>query len=270
MRGKIFLAMAILGAMLLGAPGWSAQEAKGEPPPTPDPLKVLQQMCDFLKAQKQFAFQAEVVDDRVYQDGKKLQYAFGLEVFARRPDRLKVVAAGDLENKELFYDGKSLTLYEKPNNLYAAMTVPGSIDAALDQAHKEYGLRVALADLACANLGDLVKAGVQHALYVGRHRVHGIPCHHLALDRDDLHIQIWVQTGNQPLPRKVVITQKRLPHSPTWSAYIARWNLKAKLPDKVFVFKPPPGAQQIKFLAAKPKAAAPAAAPQPKKEGEKP
>ncbi len=74
--------------LLLTSLGWSAEEAKPAAPPaaktaapaTPQPEKVLQQACDFLKAAKQFSFKAEVTDDRVYTEGKKLQFAFDLEV----------------------------------------------------------------------------------------------------------------------------------------------------------------------------------------------
>ena len=68
----------------------------------------------------------------------------------QRPDKVRINAAGDLENKQFFYDGKTITLYDKTNNPYAVMAAPATIDEALDKARKEYGLRVSLVDLAIA------------------------------------------------------------------------------------------------------------------------
>ena len=53
------------------------------------------QACDLLKSAKQFSFKAEVTDDRVYTEGKKLQFAFDLEAFVQRPDKLRINAQGD-------------------------------------------------------------------------------------------------------------------------------------------------------------------------------
>jgi hypothetical protein len=57
----------------------------------------------------------------VYTGGKKLQFAFDLEAFVRRPDRLRINAQGDIENKQFIYDGKTITLYDQTTNAYAVM-----------------------------------------------------------------------------------------------------------------------------------------------------
>jgi len=228
-----------------------AQEA------VPDPEKILRQSCDFLKNQPQFSFQAEVANDRVYAGGKKLQ--FGLEVKAafRRPDKLRIEADGDLDSKLLVFDGKALTLYDKDKNHYASIEVTGDIDAALDKAYNDYGLKVGLAELGSAQLCNRAGKGLVNALYVGLHKVRGVPCHHLAFDRKDIHYQIWIEAGEKPLVRKIVITQKQLPGSPQWTAYLSDWNLAPVLADDLFAFTPPAGAQKIKFVPVK-QAATPA------------
>ena len=65
----------------------------------------------------------------------------------RRPDKLRLEGDGDLESKLLIFDGKTLTLYDKDKNHYASIEVAGDIDAALDKAYKDYGLKVGLAEL---------------------------------------------------------------------------------------------------------------------------
>ena len=113
-------------------------------------------MCDFLKSQQQFTYKAEVADDQVYPGGKKLQYAIDMETLVRRPDRLRVNAEGDLIDKQFFFDGKTITLYDKNDNVYGILEVPPDIESALDKANKEFGVRVALTDLASPQLYELI------------------------------------------------------------------------------------------------------------------
>jgi len=269
------LALLILAVILLGFPALSAAQEKAQPnvpqaaapappaekaPPgspakvpasTPDPKQVLQQMCDFLKNQPQFSFKAEVYDDQVYNGGRKLQYGLEVEAFFRRPDRLRINGDGDLENKQLIYDGKTLTLYDKDKNHYGIIEIAGDIDAALDKAHKEYDLRVGLAELGANRLAEHANQGLTNALYVGESKVRGVPCHHLAFDKENVHYQLWVEAGNKPLLRKVVVTQKKLPYAPQWTAFLSDWNFSPQLADNLFTFTPPEGAQKIKFMSVK-------------------
>jgi hypothetical protein len=275
MRRKLHLALLILAVILLGFPALSAAQEKAPPnvpqavapappaekappgspaevpAPTPDPKQVLQQMCDFLKNQPQFCFKAEVYVDQVYNGGRKLQYGLEVEAFFRRPDRLRINGDGDLENKQLIYDGKTLTLYDKDKNHYGAIEIAGDIDAALDKAHKEYDLRVGLAELGANRLAEHANQGLTNALYVGESKVRGVPCHHLAFDKENVHYQLWVEAGNKPLLRKVVVTQKKLPYAPQWTAFLSDWNFSPQLADNLFTFTPPEGAQKIKFMPVK-------------------
>jgi hypothetical protein len=234
--------------------------------PEPDPRQLLQKMCDFLKSQPQFTYKAEVDDDQVYDGGKKLQYGIDVETFVRRPDRLRVNAEGDLVNKQFFFDGKTITLYDKDHNVYGVLEVPPNIESALDKANKEFGVRVALTDLASPNLCEHISKRIKHSLYVGLSKVRGVPCHHLAFDGDEAQVQIWIDAGDQPLPRKVVLTHKKLPGSPQWTAYLTDWNFSPQLPDALFAFTPPQGAEKIKFIPVK-AGQAPKSKPQKKKQG---
>ena len=281
MRKKIPWSLCILAVILLVVPvvGFGQEKAPPQAPKAaapvpapakatiPEPLEILRQSCDFLKKQPQFSFKAEVTNDQVYYEGKKLQ--FGQEVTAsfRRPDKLRLDGNGDLESKELFFDGKTLTLYDKDKNHYATIEVPGDIDAALDKANKDYGLRVGLAELGSAKLCDRAGKNLVHSLYVGLHNIRGVPCHHLAFDRKDRHYQVWIEAGPKPVLRKMVVTRKELPGSPQWTAYLSDWNFAPTFADHLFTFVPPAGAQKIKFLPVKSDAKAAPKKVKPKKKG---
>jgi hypothetical protein len=274
MRLKITGWLMMVGLALAGGPALAQTVPPPQTPPPaaqpaapePDPRQVLQKMCDFLKAQPQFTVKAEVSDDQVYYGGKKLQYGLDLELRMRRPDRLRVDAAGDLVDQQFYYDGKTITLYDQRDKVYGVLPVPGDIEGALEKANQECGLRVALSDMASPRLCELLNRHIKHALYVGLHKVRGVLCHHLAFDSGPTHLQVWVDAGSRPLPRKVVLTYKQLAGSPQWTANLNDWDISSQLADGLFVFSPPPGAAEIKFLPVK----APAGQPAKPKQGEKP
>jgi len=245
-----------------------APQAEKATAPEPDPLQIVQKLCDFLKSQQQFTYKAEVADDQVYYGDKKLQYEIDLAIFVRRPDQLRVNAVGDLVDKQFYFDRKTITLYDKDHNVYGTMEVPPDIESALEKAHKEFGIRVALSDLASLNLWELVNKRIKHSLYVGQSKIRGVLCQHLSFDGDNVQFQLWIDAGDQPLLRKVVLTHKNLPGSPQWTAYLSDWNFSPQLNDNLFAFTPPPGAEKIKFIPVQ-ASQAPKQEPEKKKQGGK-
>lgn len=255
---KITATLLIFGVFLAVQPTLAQTPAKGRgtstkagrgaaPSMDPRAMEVLRKACDFLKTQQQFTYKGEVHHDQVYAGGKKLQLSFELEAQVQRPDKLRISGEGDVLNKLFVYDGKTFTLYDKTRNVYATRTAPADIEAALDKAQKEFGLTVALSDLASPLLYEHISRSLQHALYVGVHKVRGIPCHHLAFDRGREHVQLWIEAGDKPLIRKVILTQKVEAGSPQWSATLTDWNLSPQFQGTPFAFVPPKGSEMIDF-----------------------
>ncbi len=249
MRANRIWMSALLGLLLVSCPAVASAEQATDTSKEPDPLVVLRQMCDYLKSLQQFSFHSEVADDEVYLGGKKLQYGINMETYVKRPDTVRVNAVGDLVNKQFYLNGETLTLYDRDKNVYATMQVPADIESALEKAHKEFGLRVALTDLASPRLWEHASSKIEHSLYVGESNVRGVPCHHLSFDGSDVQFQVWIDTGKKPLPLKVVFTHKNLEGSPQWTAYLSDWKTAPHLADVLFKFTPPRGVQKIEFAA---------------------
>ncbi|MBZ4193095.1 MAG: DUF2092 domain-containing protein [Candidatus Contendobacter sp.] len=267
---------------LLALSGQALAAGVPEKETSPDPNKIVQRMCDYLKSLDRFSFRAEITDDQVYTGGKKLQYAFETETFVQRPDKLRVNAEGDLVKKQFFLEGKTLTLYDPADKVYATVEVPADIEGALAKADQELKFRVALADLASPKLCEHLAKGQTHALYVGSSKVRGVSTDHLAFDRNDIQFQLWIALGEKPVPVKILINQKNLPAAPQWTAYVRDWNNAPQLKPGTFAFTAPTGVQKIKFVsppapvsastAAQLEPVQPVAEPaaQPAKTGEKP
>ena len=237
---------AVLGCLALLSGPMPAAEVAGQETP-PDPNQIVQRMCDYLQSLDRFSFHAEVTDDQVYTDGKKLQFGFSTETFVARPDRLRINAVGDLFDKQFLFDGKTLTLFDVAKKVFASETAPGDIEAALAKADGQLRLRLPLADLTSPRLCEHMAKGQGHALYVGPAKVGGVATDHLAFDRSDMQYQLWVKTGDKPLPIKLLVNQKHLPAAPQWTALLSDWKTSPKFKPDLFTFKTPPTAKQIRF-----------------------
>ncbi|MGD0826914.1 MAG: DUF2092 domain-containing protein [Desulfobaccales bacterium] len=285
MRAKNFLGILMVGMLLASSPllAQVAQQPKATPPqaeksaapasqapavtPEPDPRQVLQKMCDYLKSLKEFSFKGEVTDDHTYAAGDKLQFAFGLEGYVKRPDRIRLNAKGDLLNKEFFYDGKAITIYDTVKKVYATAAMPSTIDEMLAKAKEDYGIRNVVAELAKTNLFETITKGVQDEVYVGEGTVFGVKCQHVAFDNGKVVAQFWVEASDKPLLRKLVLTYKDVDFSPQWTMYLTEWNVSPQLADNLFAFSPPQDAGKIDFMTIKETKAPERGQGQPKKKG---
>jgi hypothetical protein len=67
-------------------------------------------------------------------------------------------------------------------------------------------MRLPLAELLSSQRAKMLAEHVRAAAYVEPSQIAGVPCDHLALRGDQADLQLWVAQGNQPLPRRLVIT----------------------------------------------------------------
>jgi hypothetical protein len=77
----------------------------------------------------------------------------------------------------------------------------------------------------------------------------GVKCDHLAFRGPEVDWQVWIGDGDQPLPRKYVVTTRDLAGGPEFTAVMTNWNVSPKLADSSFSFTPPADAKPIDFLA---------------------
>jgi hypothetical protein len=112
---------------------------------------------------------------------------------------------------------------------------------------KEYGLALPLAELAESDPHAVLTRGVEMAHYVGVHNVEGIFCHHVVLERPDLDLQIFVEVGDKPVPRKVVFEYPDRVGAPQYTASITEWSFEVPKAE-VFAPKVPKDAAKVEFL----------------------
>jgi hypothetical protein len=214
--------------------------------------KVLRQMSAYMNSLQQFTLRAYKTTEEILTTGQKLQFGSTVDLFIRRPDRFRVESKDSFtSNKDLFYDGKTITAYGKHLNLYAVMDVPSTIDNALKHALESYALDAPMAEFIVKNSYDTLIDSINSGYYLGLDYVQGVECHHLAFRQDDIDWQIWIENSKTPVPRKFIITHKWVVGAPQFTVVFADWNLSPRLKDRDFVFVPPDGSKKIDFLPAR-------------------
>jgi hypothetical protein len=88
-------------------------------------------------------------------------------------------------------------------------------------------------------------AGVREAKYIGRGIIDGRECEHLAFRNHDTDWQLWVEVGEKPIPRKLVITSKALNNAPQYTLRVKGWKTGVQPTPDAFAFVPPTGAKQL-------------------------
>jgi hypothetical protein len=234
------------------SPGAAIAPTGGSQPSAPviDPevRAVLNGACDLLASSKTVTYHAEITFDSVLPSYVKLQYAGAMDVAVKRPDHLAANYKSDLGAKQVWYDGKTLTIFDPAHRVYASIPAADSIDAMLQQVAEEYKLTVPLENL---NLNDPCKRAyrdVQRGKYVGINDVNGVACDHLGFIQTDTDWQLWVAHGKTPVVRKIVITYKKLPAEPQWAAVLSDWHFNQQLPASLFQPKIPKGVIKTSFL----------------------
>jgi len=106
----------------------------------------------------------------------------------------------------------------------------------MDMLAATYGIESPLGDLLSNDTCSKLKGVAGY--YVGKSTVRGTVCDHLFFQGKDVDWQIWVEDGPTALPRKIVITEKKLRSSPQFIAVLSGWKTGESSQD-AFVFSAP-------------------------------
>jgi hypothetical protein len=210
----------------------------------PAALAALEKMGAYLRSLKAFQVEAATSTEEVLQDGQKVQFDGIVNVLARMPDRLRVSVDSDLRDRLYVYDGHQVTLLARRVNYYATVPAPPTVVELADTLDEKYGIDVPLEDLFRWGGPRSSLSAISSAMFVGPSEVGGVTCGHYVFRQEGLDWQVWIQLGNYPLPRKLVLTtmtdEARPQHIVTFT-----WNLAPSFNDDAFAFAPPRGAGRV-------------------------
>ena len=205
-------------------------------------------MTDYLGGQQKFSVHTQNTLEDELDSGHRVDLDVSANVIVSRPNKLYAERKGDLVDQVFYYNGKTLTLYNPSDKVYATESAPGTIEEMLDFARESLGLVVPVADLVYRNAFPLLMQDVTLAVVVGKAVIGGVKCDHLLFSRPGVDFQVWVADAGQPLPRKYVVTDTGTPARLSVTTVMSDWNVAPTETDARFSFVPPPGAKPITFL----------------------
>jgi hypothetical protein len=207
------------------------------------------QMSKTLSA-KEFSFQARTI--RVYQDdqGQPLHIFHTERVVVHRPDRLVVHRTGDDGATDLYYDGKTVTLYGGNENKYARVDAPDKIEAMFAEVSDLLNVDFPLADFVDVDPGKMLLSDVTSGRELDPVTIDGKPVRHLFFSQaGGIELEVWLDKTEQPTPRRLIVTYRLLPGQPSFIAELSDWSFSVHPADAEFVFQPPAGATQVELPA---------------------
>jgi hypothetical protein len=252
------LAMALASPVAFAqtpAPPAAAPAANPAPvtnPVDPASIQALKDMGAYLVSLKRFEVSTELTGELVLADGQKLSHNATADMDVDRPNRMHVLIKSARSQRELFYDGKAVTLYTPAQKYYSTVEFTDTIAKLIDRLEERYRIQLPLQDLFLWGTPAAPLDKIESAMNAGQDFVGDDLCDHYAFRQGSIDWQIWIMTGGKPLPRKLVITNRADDARPQ-SVSMIDWNLKPSFKETVFKFTPPKGAKKIEIVPVKAK-----------------
>ena len=239
--------MFALGILVLAATVSTDVQAQ-DPQVDPAATRILKRMTDYLGGLQKFSVHTQNTLEDELDSGHRIDIDVSASVIVSRPNKILAERKGDLIDQVFYYNGKTLTLYNPSDKVYATVSAPGTIEETLDFARESLGLAVPVADLVYRNAFPLLMQDVNLAVVVGKAVIGGVKCDHLLFSRPGVDFQVWVAESGNPLPHKYVVTDTGTPARLSITTVMSDWNVAPTVSDARFTFVPPPGTKQITFL----------------------
>jgi hypothetical protein len=232
----------VTAVVLATALCWATAGAQAE---ESDAKAMLKAMADYVGSQQTIELTFDSDIEVITPDLEKIQFTNSGEALLSRPDKLRAHRMGGYSDVALFYDGKTASIYGKSVNAYAQFDAPGTVDQLIAALRAGHGVALPGADLLQSGAYEILVAGVLEAKHVGRGVIDGRECEHLAFRNADTDWQLWVEVGERPVPRKLVITSKTVNSAPQYTLRVKSWKTGVQPAADAFTFAPPAGAQKL-------------------------
>lgn len=248
-------ALALLSLFAVGTA--LAQETPAAPsaqakPPTrvmeQEALNLVKKMSDTLAATESFVVRTRSALESPAGTGQAITFFTESTVAVKRPDKLSAEIRGDAPPFDFYYDGKTMTAYEPTHKLYATADAPKTLDALVPFAAKTAGILLPFADVLYSDAYAVLTENLTSAFYAGYSVIRGNRCEHVALATPAIAGQIWIDAKTH-LPCQIAGALLDVQGTPRFSVEYYDWKPNRKLPDKLFHFAKPDGADAMDFRA---------------------
>ena len=233
----------------LGALGQATQTPAAPPTQQMSPLDTaalgaLNRMSEYLNTLEVFQITGTITTEKVLEDGQKIERHAKADIITDRPNKFRANLTDDRSERWLVYDGFKFTMYAPRLRYYTQVDAPPSLNQLADVLEEKFHIELPLVDLFRWGTDQSDFRNITHATVVGPSQINGMTVEQYAFRQEGLDWQIWIQQGDFPLPRKIVLTTMTDEARPR-HAVVYDWNLAPSFNDAAFVFIAPDGVQHI-------------------------
>jgi hypothetical protein len=217
--------------------------------PSAPPKTLLLNMADYLAKANVFSVNVDANYDITQESGQKIEFGEEYHVLLSRPNDLRIdFEDRDGDKRQVLFDGSTMTMFTPGQAFYGSLTKPGSVDQIISYIVNELQTPIPMSLLLVTSAPQELQKRVTEVALVGDETIGGTPVYHLAARTVDVDFQVWITQGNEPVPRRVVITYKKSRGEPQFSATLSNWNFSPAVTPSTFAFTPPAGARPIGFM----------------------
>ncbi len=242
----LWITVSTLAAVLSGSVVAQAEPVTAWAPKIdPQADKVLRAMSEQLVRCKSFRVDVDIVVTRKSQ-GDSSEDAASYRVGMERPNRFAAWLTSG-QGATLVCDGKDICIYWDRMAAYTVEAAPETIGEL--HLYDKVGAGCLLHMLVVSDPYADLTEGVRQIRYMGLEEIDGDSCSRVHGSQYDMEWDIWVQSGEQAVIRKVSLDLTK-----TWSqdgseggvtATFDGWDLDRDLPAAAFTFVAPEGAVKV-------------------------
>lgn len=212
----------------------------------PQAVAALKRMSAYLTTLNTFEIRSEGSLDVVTDEGQRVQLDGVTNYKVRRPGFV-IDFESDLKSRRFIYDGKNFTVYAPKMDFYATVPAPATNREVLELVYNQYGIKLPLEDLFRWNDPNSVRSDKLISGYqLGTATLDGVKTDHFVFREKEIDWEVWIQQGDQPLPRKMVIIDRTQSEYPTFIARL-QWKVNPTFTDADFAFTPDKDAKRIEL-----------------------
>ena len=226
------------------------QESAAESKQTADALKILTGSTQFIEALPAFSASGSAGGELYVKNDQLVEYGTSFKLTFVRPEKLYLqMNSWDGIETPLIFDGQTITaaIYAEGQHTYDTTPQPGDVNDSLDFMTKYTGAPREMAYFLTKQLTRSLST-VQTGLSLGKSTIDGTVCDHLALRTENRDGQIWITRGEEPTPRRILITHRNKPAQPRFWIQFDEWDSSPELSESIFSYIPPEGAKQVDYF----------------------
>ena len=210
--------------------------------------ELLERMSAEIAGLDDFVVHGDSYADARLSAGQIIEHASEVHLYlVRETNQIRITNKTAEGKRIIFFDGETLSIYDRAANVYAQREVEGGLEGLLEFVTGEAEVESPMLDFIAADVAHTFLDGATDLKHLGQSLVRGKLYEHIGIRYEDVDVQIWVASEGPTLPGKMSISAKWDGGAPRFVGFLT-WDTDPEIQDDAFEFEPPDDAVEIGFI----------------------